>query len=184
MLTTTDRVFMCCLCIHRRCICQSLSACRGLPPSVVYKYMSITSERSVPADIFQIQSTSVFPNMHNTFRIKAGNEDGKFFLRVSHGCKISQTDHNYDNNYQPHDSYEFDVAHRDLSNTGSSLSGLFLFQSLTHERVSGRGVFYLSAEDQSGFHLLNYLPNMSGTVVYWLALYLDTPDNPETCMLG
>uniref|UniRef100_A0A3B4YM38 EGF-containing fibulin-like extracellular matrix protein 2 n=1 Tax=Seriola lalandi dorsalis TaxID=1841481 RepID=A0A3B4YM38_SERLL len=66
-----------------RCSCQSLSACRGLPPSIVYKYMSITSERSVPADIFQIQATSVFPNMHNTFRIKAGNEDGQFFLRVS-----------------------------------------------------------------------------------------------------
>lgn len=45
--------------------------------------MSITSERAVPADIFQIQATSVFPNMHNTFRIKAGNEEGQFFLRVS-----------------------------------------------------------------------------------------------------
>ncbi|XP_071772190.1 EGF-containing fibulin-like extracellular matrix protein 1 [Centroberyx gerrardi] len=66
-----------------RCSCQSLSACRGLPPSIVYKYMSITSERSVPADIFQIQATSVFPNMHNTFRIKAGNEGGEFFLRRS-----------------------------------------------------------------------------------------------------
>ncbi|KAF3688232.1 EGF-containing fibulin-like extracellular matrix protein 1 Fibulin-3 [Channa argus] len=66
-----------------RCSCQSLSTCRGLPPSIVYKYMSITSERSVPADIFRIQATSVFPNMHNTFRIKAGNEDGQFFLRRS-----------------------------------------------------------------------------------------------------
>ncbi|KAG7999684.1 EGF-containing fibulin-like extracellular matrix protein 1 [Nibea albiflora] len=66
-----------------RCSCQSLSECRGLPPSIVYKYMSITSERAVPADIFQIQATSVFPNMHNTFRIKAGNEEGQFFLRRS-----------------------------------------------------------------------------------------------------
>ncbi|KAI3352708.1 hypothetical protein L3Q82_020177 [Scortum barcoo] len=66
-----------------RCSCQSLSVCRGLPPSIVYKYMSITSERSVPADIFQIQATSIFPNMHNTFRIKAGNEEGQFFLRRS-----------------------------------------------------------------------------------------------------
>uniref|UniRef100_A0A671TGM4 EGF-like domain-containing protein n=1 Tax=Sparus aurata TaxID=8175 RepID=A0A671TGM4_SPAAU len=66
-----------------RCSCQSPSACRGLPPTIVYKYMSITSERSVPADIFQIQATSVFPNMHNTFRIKAGNEGGQFFLRRS-----------------------------------------------------------------------------------------------------
>ncbi|XP_026216754.1 calcium-binding EGF-like domain-containing protein isoform X2 [Anabas testudineus] len=65
------------------CSCQSMGACRGLPPSIVYKYISITSERSVPADIFQIQATSVFPNMHNTFRIKGGNEYGQFFLRRS-----------------------------------------------------------------------------------------------------
>lgn len=71
------------LTVLSRCSCQSLSECRGLPPSIVYKYMSITSERAVPADIFQIQATSVFPNMHNTFRIKAGNEEGQFFLRVS-----------------------------------------------------------------------------------------------------
>ncbi|XP_056135900.1 EGF-containing fibulin-like extracellular matrix protein 2 isoform X2 [Lampris incognitus] len=66
-----------------RCSCQAVSACRGLPPSIVYKYMSITSERSVPADIFQIQATSIYPTMHNTFRIKAGNEGGQFFLRRS-----------------------------------------------------------------------------------------------------
>ncbi|XP_062304231.1 EGF-containing fibulin-like extracellular matrix protein 1 [Osmerus eperlanus] len=66
-----------------RCSCQSPSICRGLPPSIVYKYMSITSERSVPADIFQIQATSVYPNMHNNFRIKSGNEGGEFFLRRS-----------------------------------------------------------------------------------------------------
>ncbi|XP_028264312.1 EGF-containing fibulin-like extracellular matrix protein 2 [Parambassis ranga] len=66
-----------------RCSCQSPSACRGLPPSIVYKYMSIASERPVPADIFQIQATSVFPNMHNAFRIKAGNEDRQFFLKRS-----------------------------------------------------------------------------------------------------
>uniref|UniRef100_A0A8C7WI39 EGF-like domain-containing protein n=1 Tax=Oncorhynchus mykiss TaxID=8022 RepID=A0A8C7WI39_ONCMY len=66
-----------------RCSCQSLTICRGLPPSIVYKYMSISSERSVPADIFQIQATSVYPNMHNTFRVKSGNEGGEFILRRS-----------------------------------------------------------------------------------------------------
>ncbi|CAB1344754.1 unnamed protein product [Coregonus sp. 'balchen'] len=66
-----------------RCSCQSPTMCRGLPPSIVYKYMSISSERSVPADIFQIQATSVYPNMHNTFRVKSGNEGGEFFLRRS-----------------------------------------------------------------------------------------------------
>ncbi len=44
--------------------------------------MSIFSDRSVPADIFQIQATSVYPNMVNTFTIKSGNEGGEFYLRV------------------------------------------------------------------------------------------------------
>lgn len=44
--------------------------------------MSIFSDRSVPADIFQIQATSVYPNMVNTFTIKNGNEGGEFYLRV------------------------------------------------------------------------------------------------------
>ncbi|KAJ8002392.1 hypothetical protein DPEC_G00179660 [Dallia pectoralis] len=66
-----------------RCSCQSPSSCRGMPPSIVYKYMSVSSERSVPSNIFQIQATSVYPNMHNTFRIKSGNEGGEFFLRSS-----------------------------------------------------------------------------------------------------
>uniref|UniRef100_A0A8C6KM04 EGF-containing fibulin-like extracellular matrix protein 2 n=2 Tax=Nothobranchius TaxID=28779 RepID=A0A8C6KM04_NOTFU len=66
-----------------RCFCQSQSECQGLPPSIVYKYMSIQADRSVPADIFQIQATTVYANTHNSFRIKAGNEGGEFFLRRS-----------------------------------------------------------------------------------------------------
>ncbi|KAA0712453.1 EGF-containing fibulin-like extracellular matrix protein 1 [Triplophysa tibetana] len=66
-----------------RCRCQSPTVCRGLPPVIVYKYMSIFSDRSVPADIFQIQATSVYPNMVNTFTIKSGNEGGEFYLRRS-----------------------------------------------------------------------------------------------------
>ncbi|KAI2642987.1 EGF-containing fibulin-like extracellular matrix protein 1 [Labeo rohita] len=66
-----------------RCRCQSPNVCRGLPPVIVYKYMSIFSDRSVPADIFQIQATSVYPNMVNTFTIKSGNEGGEFYLRRS-----------------------------------------------------------------------------------------------------
>ncbi|KAM9365445.1 EGF-containing fibulin-like extracellular matrix protein 1 isoform 2-T3 [Pholidichthys leucotaenia] len=68
---------------ENRCICRSQVDCQDLPPSVVYKYMSIQAERSVPADIFQIQATSIYANTHNTFRIKAGNEGGEFFLRRS-----------------------------------------------------------------------------------------------------
>ncbi|XP_054885601.1 EGF-containing fibulin-like extracellular matrix protein 1 isoform X2 [Poeciliopsis prolifica] len=68
---------------ENRCICRSQSECQGLPPSIVYKYMSMQAERSVPADIFQIQATAVYTNTHNSFRIKAGNDGGEFFLRRS-----------------------------------------------------------------------------------------------------
>ncbi|XP_056147652.1 EGF-containing fibulin-like extracellular matrix protein 1 isoform X2 [Lampris incognitus] len=68
---------------ENRCLCRSQTECQGLTPSIVYKYMSIQSERAVPADIFQIQATSMYANTHNTFRIKAGNEAGEFFLRRS-----------------------------------------------------------------------------------------------------
>ncbi|XP_037541802.1 EGF-containing fibulin-like extracellular matrix protein 1 isoform X1 [Nematolebias whitei] len=68
---------------ENRCICRSQTECQGLPPSIVYKYMSIQADRTVPADVFQIQATSVFANTHNNFMIKAGNEGGEFFLRRS-----------------------------------------------------------------------------------------------------
>ncbi|XP_062376240.1 EGF-containing fibulin-like extracellular matrix protein 1 isoform X5 [Sardina pilchardus] len=64
-----------------RCVCPSSSVCRGIAQSIVYKYMNIYSDRSVPADIFQIQATNIYPNTHNTFRIKSGNEGEDFFLR-------------------------------------------------------------------------------------------------------
>ena len=57
--------------------------CRDLPFSIVHRYMSITSERSVPSDIFQIQATSVSPGAYNTFRIRSGDDSGDFYIRVS-----------------------------------------------------------------------------------------------------
>ncbi|XP_017288098.1 EGF-containing fibulin-like extracellular matrix protein 1 isoform X2 [Kryptolebias marmoratus] len=68
---------------ENRCVCRSQTECQGLPPSIVYKYMSIQAERPVPADIFQIQATTVYANTHNNFKIKAGNDEGQFFLRRS-----------------------------------------------------------------------------------------------------
>lgn len=68
---------------NSRCICRSQNDCQGLSPSIVYKYMSIQADRTVPADIFQIQATNIYTNTHNTFRIKSGNEGGEFFLRRS-----------------------------------------------------------------------------------------------------
>lgn len=66
-----------------RCVCPvSKPGCRDLPFSIVHRYMSITSERSVPSDIFQIQATSVFRGAYNTFRIRSGDDDGDFYIRV------------------------------------------------------------------------------------------------------
>lgn len=57
--------------------------CRDLPFSVVHRYMSITSERTVPSDVFQIQATSVSVGAYNTFRIRSGDDNGDFYIRVS-----------------------------------------------------------------------------------------------------
>lgn len=71
------------LCLSSRCVCPvNKPACRDLPFSIVHRYMSITSERSVPTDIFQIQATSVSPGAYNTFRIRSGDENGDFYIRV------------------------------------------------------------------------------------------------------
>ncbi|XP_019480262.1 PREDICTED: EGF-containing fibulin-like extracellular matrix protein 1 isoform X1 [Hipposideros armiger] len=67
---------------ENRCVCPVTNAvCRELPQSIVYKYMSIRSDRSVPSDIFQIQATTIYANTINTFLIKSGNENGEFYLR-------------------------------------------------------------------------------------------------------
>jgi len=65
-----------------RCVCPVVKPeCRDLPFSIVHRYMSITSERSVPSDIFQIQATSVYPGAYNTFRIRSGDGNGEFYIR-------------------------------------------------------------------------------------------------------
>lgn len=66
-----------------RCMCPvSKPGCRDLPFSMVHRYMSINSERSVPSDIFQIQATSVSAGAYNTFRIRSGDDNGDFYIRV------------------------------------------------------------------------------------------------------
>ncbi|CAB1332923.1 unnamed protein product, partial [Coregonus sp. 'balchen'] len=65
-----------------RCVCPVIKPeCGDLPFSIVHRYMSITSERSVPSDIFQIQATSVYPGVYNTFRIRSGDDNGEFYIR-------------------------------------------------------------------------------------------------------
>ena len=75
--------FWSCLGVSSRCLCPvSNPLCREQPSSIVHRYMSITSERSVPADVFQIQATSVYPGAYNAFQIRAGNTQGDFYMRV------------------------------------------------------------------------------------------------------
>uniref|UniRef100_A0A8C7KMX0 EGF containing fibulin extracellular matrix protein 2b n=1 Tax=Oncorhynchus kisutch TaxID=8019 RepID=A0A8C7KMX0_ONCKI len=65
-----------------RCVCPVIKPeCRDLPFSIVHRYMSITSERSVPSDIFQIQATRIYPGVYNTFRIRSGDHNGEFYIR-------------------------------------------------------------------------------------------------------
>ncbi|XP_043910673.1 EGF-containing fibulin-like extracellular matrix protein 1 isoform X2 [Protopterus annectens] len=67
---------------ENRCVCHGINAvCRGLPSSILYRYMNIRSDRSLPSDIFQIQATVIYPNTINSFHIKAGNDGGEFYLR-------------------------------------------------------------------------------------------------------
>ncbi|XP_062855863.1 EGF-containing fibulin-like extracellular matrix protein 2a [Trichomycterus rosablanca] len=67
---------------NNRCICPLTNpGCRDLPFSIVHRYMSITSERIIPSDIFQIQATSVHPGAYNTFRIRSGDDNGDFYIR-------------------------------------------------------------------------------------------------------
>lgn len=84
-LPLSPSVYVCvCVCSFSRCVCPvNKPACRELPFSIVHRYMSITSERSVPSDVFQIQATSVSPGAYNTFRIRSGDENGDFYIRVS-----------------------------------------------------------------------------------------------------
>lgn len=65
-----------------RCLCPTSNiACRDQPSSIVYRYMSITADRSVPSDIFQIQATTVYAGAYNSFKIRTGNEQGDFYIR-------------------------------------------------------------------------------------------------------
>ncbi|MBN3308080.1 FBLN4 protein, partial [Amia calva] len=65
-----------------RCMCPvTKPECRELPFSLVHRYMSVASERTVPSDVFQIQATSVFPGAYNSFRIRSGDPDSHFYIR-------------------------------------------------------------------------------------------------------
>lgn len=57
-------------------------ACRDRPFTVLYRHMDLSSGRSVPADIFQMQATTRYPGAFYIFQIKSGNEGREFYMRV------------------------------------------------------------------------------------------------------
>lgn len=57
--------------------------CRDRPFTILYRHMDLSSGRSVPADIFQMQATTRYPGAFYIFQIKSGNEGREFYMRVS-----------------------------------------------------------------------------------------------------
>lgn len=65
-----------------QCMCSAENpACRDKPFTILYRHMDLSSGRSVPADIFQMQATTRYPGSFYIFQIKSGNEGREFYMR-------------------------------------------------------------------------------------------------------
>ncbi|XP_077395913.1 fibulin-5 [Festucalex cinctus] len=65
-----------------QCMCTTGNpACRDQPFTILYRHMDMSSGRSVPADIFQMQATTRYPGAFYIFQIKSGNEGQEFYMR-------------------------------------------------------------------------------------------------------
>ncbi|XP_056108991.1 fibulin-5 [Rhinichthys klamathensis goyatoka] len=65
-----------------QCMCSAENpACRERPFTILYRHMDLSSGRSVPADIFQMQATTRYPGAFYIFQIKSGNEGREFYMR-------------------------------------------------------------------------------------------------------
>uniref|UniRef100_A0A673C406 EGF-like domain-containing protein n=1 Tax=Sphaeramia orbicularis TaxID=375764 RepID=A0A673C406_9TELE len=65
-----------------QCMCSAENpACRDKPFTILYRHMDLSSGRSVPADIFQMQATTRYPGAFYIFQIKSGNEGREFYMR-------------------------------------------------------------------------------------------------------
>lgn len=73
-----------CLLFCSQCMCSAENpACRDKPFTILYRHMDLSSGRSVPADIFQMQATTRYPGAFYIFQIKSGNDGREFYMRVS-----------------------------------------------------------------------------------------------------
>lgn len=74
------------LSLRSQCMCSTENpACRDKPFTILFRHMDLSSGRSVPADIFQMQATTRYPGAFYIFQIKSGNDGREFYMRVS-GC--------------------------------------------------------------------------------------------------
>ncbi|KAG8013127.1 Fibulin-5 [Nibea albiflora] len=65
-----------------QCMCSAENpACRDKPFTILYRHMDLSSGRSVPADIFQMQATTRYPGAFYIFQIKSGNDGREFYMR-------------------------------------------------------------------------------------------------------
>lgn len=67
---------------ENQCMCSAENpACRDKPFTILYRHMDLSSGRSVPADIFQMQATTRYPGAFYIFQIKSGNDGREFYMR-------------------------------------------------------------------------------------------------------
>ncbi|XP_028853002.1 fibulin-5 isoform X2 [Denticeps clupeoides] len=65
-----------------QCMCSAENpTCRDRPFAILYRHMDLSSGRTVPADIFQMQATTRYPGAFYIFQIKSGNEGREFYMR-------------------------------------------------------------------------------------------------------
>ncbi|XP_033843924.1 fibulin-5 [Periophthalmus magnuspinnatus] len=65
-----------------QCMCAAENPqCRDKPFTILYRHMDLSSGRSVPADIFQMQATTRYPGAFYIFQIKSGNDGREFYMR-------------------------------------------------------------------------------------------------------
>uniref|UniRef100_A0AAQ5Y636 Developmental arteries and neural crest EGF-like protein n=1 Tax=Amphiprion ocellaris TaxID=80972 RepID=A0AAQ5Y636_AMPOC len=68
-----------------QCMCSAENpACRDKAFTILYRHMDLSSGRSVPADIFQMQATTRYPGAFYIFQIKSGNDGREFYMRKHH----------------------------------------------------------------------------------------------------
>ncbi|KAG7274647.1 hypothetical protein CRUP_004571 [Coryphaenoides rupestris] len=65
-----------------QCMCSADNhECRDKPFTILYRHMDLSSGRTVPASIFQMQATTRYPGAFYIFKVKSGDGDRVFYMR-------------------------------------------------------------------------------------------------------